>query len=145
MFSKKHKHIDEGGKGLRNPSILSVGLKVIGNLESEGEIQVDGLVEGDIKCKLLVVGVNGTIKGKIYAETLRVRGSIEGEVNAVSIFFASTARVIGNISHESVAMEPGAFIDGSYHRKEVVVDLKGSASNSKTFSPAKFSKVSGKS
>ena len=37
-------------------SILSEDLKVIGNIKTLGDIQVEGMVEGDIRAHLLTIG-----------------------------------------------------------------------------------------
>jgi len=98
------------------PSIISVDLSVQGNLASNGEIQVDGNVQGDIKCKALIVGTKGSVSGEVTAQTVRIHGAIRGEVKANSVFLASTARMSGDIEHESLAIEPGAFMEGYCRR-----------------------------
>jgi cytoskeletal protein CcmA (bactofilin family) len=95
------------------PSIISSDLVLEGNLTSNGEVQVDGRVKGDINCKaLVVVGVKGSVTGEIVARAVRVHGAIEGVVRAKSVFLASTARMSGDVEHESLAIEPGAFLNG---------------------------------
>jgi len=102
------------------PSIVSADLHVNGNLTSKGEIQVDGTVHGDIQCKALIVGAKGAIKGEVTAQTVRMHGSIAGQIKAKSVFLASTARMSGDIHHESLAIEPGAFMEGLCKRIEEV-------------------------
>ena len=98
------------------PSIISVVLSVEGNLSSNGEIQVDGKVLGDIACKALIVGIKGSVCGEVTAQTVRIHGAINGQVKAKSVFLASTAQMSGDIEHESLAIEPGAFIEGHCKR-----------------------------
>src|SRR5579871_2415480 len=94
------------------PSIISVDLMIEGNLESTGEIQVDGNVHGDIRCKALIVGIKGQVIGEVNAQTVRMHGAIKGTVRAKSVFLASTARMAGDVEHESLAIEPGAYMEG---------------------------------
>ena len=56
------------------PSILSSDLNVKGNMETTGDIQVEGKVEGDIRAHLLTVGESATIKGEVIADDLVVHG-----------------------------------------------------------------------
>ena len=49
-------------------SILSQDLKVIGNIKTLGDIQVEGMVEGDIRAHLLTIGESATIKGEVVAD-----------------------------------------------------------------------------
>jgi cytoskeletal protein CcmA (bactofilin family) len=100
------------------PSIISIDLKVQGNLSSNGEIQVDGNVEGDINCKALIVGTKGSVSGEVVAQTVRIHGAIKGQVKAKSVFLASSAQMSGDIEHESLAIEPGSFMEGHCKRTQ---------------------------
>jgi len=105
------------------PSIVSSDLTVTGDLVSAGEIQIDGRVEGDIKCASLIIGISGGVTGEVSAQTVRIHGSVSGQVIAKSVFLASTARMVGDITHESLAIEPGAFMEGHCRRMAEVPDL----------------------
>ncbi len=94
------------------PSIISADLRMVGDLLSKGEIHIDGAVEGDIRCQVLVIGQSGAVTGEIIADTVRVHGTLTGQIRSRSVFLAATARVVGDVSHESLAIEPGAFLEG---------------------------------
>jgi len=98
------------------PSIISADLTIEGNLVSSGEVQVDGNVHGDIRCKALIVGIKGQVTGEVNAQTVRMHGAVKGMVRAKSVFLASTARMAGDVEHESLAIEPGAFMEGHCKR-----------------------------
>ncbi|MBM3513817.1 MAG: polymer-forming cytoskeletal protein [Alphaproteobacteria bacterium] len=98
------------------PSIVSAALAIEGNMTSAGEIQIDGLVNGDIRCKALIVGITGSVNGEVVAQTVRLHGAIKGMVRAKSVFLASTARMAGDVEHESLAIEPGAYLEGHCRR-----------------------------
>ena len=100
------------------PSIISADLRITGNLKSDGDIQVDGHVEGDIDSATLTVGEGAHVKGHISCESVRICGTIDGAVKAKSVVMAKTARVIGDIIHDSLAIEAGAFIEGNIKRLE---------------------------
>ena len=80
---------------------------------SEGEIHIDGTVEGDIRCRLLVVGVNARITGAIQADVAKVYGNVNGLLCARSVFLATTAKVTGDITHERLEIEQGAYLEGN--------------------------------
>lgn len=100
------------------PSIISADLKIVGDLNSEGEIQVDGFVDGDIRTKTLLVGETAMIKGEIVAEKVFIHGSINGQVKARDVNLAKTAHVVGDILYENLSIETGAFLEG--HCKRLV-------------------------
>jgi len=120
---KPERRQSEGSGERVVPSIVSADLTVTGDLVSSGEIQIDGRVEGDIKCASLIIGINGAVTGEVSAQTVRMHGSVSGQVIAKSVFLASTARMIGDVTHESLAIEPGAFLEGHCRRMAEMPDL----------------------
>ena len=64
--------------GRSAPSIISADLLVQGTLTSQGDMQIDGTVEGDIRSVTLMIGNGATVKGEIVAEEVVVRGRVEG-------------------------------------------------------------------
>jgi len=98
------------------PSIISADLVITGNLVSEGEIQVDGTVKGDIQSKDLLVGETALIEGEIMAENLRVHGKVVGQIKALNVSLAKSSHVIGDILHDNLSIETGAFLEGHCKR-----------------------------
>lgn len=100
------------------PSIISADLKVTGDLVSDGDIQVDGSIEGDIQSRTVTVGEAAHVKGSISADTVRICGAVSGQVKGASVTLAKTAKVTGDILHQTLAIEPGAFLEGHCKRIE---------------------------
>lgn len=117
MFSKIKNSIDTKMKNNdrrpATPSVISSDLSITGDLDSNGEVHIDGRVEGDIRCRILVVGVNAQINGSIQADVARIHGCINGHLYARSVFLASPSKVMGDITHERLEIEPGAFLEGN--------------------------------
>jgi len=95
------------------PSIISAELIVRGTLISEGDVQVDGRVDGDIRSAGLVIGEKAMIMGDIYAEEATIRGRVEGSIRARKVQLCATCHVEGNILHEALSVETGAFFEGN--------------------------------
>jgi cytoskeletal protein CcmA (bactofilin family) len=76
-----------------SPSIISSDLKILGDLISAGDLQVDGIVEGDIQSRSLTIGEGAVVK-------------------ASTVTLDRTAKVVGDIIHQILAIEPGAFLEG---------------------------------
>jgi cytoskeletal protein CcmA (bactofilin family) len=98
-------------------SLIDSWLTIRGDLESEGEVQVDGQVNGDIRCAHLVVGKDAVIVGNITAEEVIVRGKVNGIIRALSVTLQDTAVVESEIFHKSLAVEQGACFDGQSRRR----------------------------
>jgi len=120
MFSRKNKTIGSKFSNQKPaqsakpavPSIISANLVMTGDLNSEGEIQIDGKVIGDIRTKSLLVGKTANVKGEIIADDVRVHGHVNGQIKARTVTLAKTAHVIGDILHENLSIETGAFLEG---------------------------------
>src|SRR5215470_5660363 len=95
------------------PSIISADLIVRGTLFSAGDVQIDGKVDGDIRAGGLVIGEKAIIVGDVYAEEAVVRGRVEGSISARKVQLCATCRVEGNILHEALSVEIGAFFEGN--------------------------------
>lgn len=100
------------------PSILSSDLVVKGNLKTTGDVQIEGVIEGDIRAHLLTVGEGATVKGEIVADDVVVNGRVVGRVRGLKVRLTSTARVEGDIIHKTIAIESGAHFEGSVQRQD---------------------------
>lgn len=100
------------------PSIIGEDLTVTGNVLSKGEVQVDGQIQGDVHCSSLIVGEKAQITGGIVAEDVVVRGQVMGSIRGVRVTLQSSSHVEGDIFHQSLAIEQGAFFEGKSRRTE---------------------------
>ena len=98
------------------PSIISRDLKIVGNLQCAGEIQIEGAVEGDIRSQSVTVGETAQVSGSIHAETVRVSGAVQGEIEANSVILEKSAKVRGDVIHQTLTIEAGAFLEGNCRR-----------------------------
>lgn len=100
------------------PSIISANLKIVGNLVSDGDVQVDGVIEGDVNSRSLTVSENASIIGEVEAETVRIHGTVRGQIKAANVALGPTAKVAGDVIHTNLVIESGAFIEGHCKRLE---------------------------
>jgi cytoskeletal protein CcmA (bactofilin family) len=100
------------------PSVIGSDLTIIGNLISKGEVQVDGEVQGDLHGTHIVVGEKATITGGIVGDEIVVRGHVMGSVRGKKVILQSSSHVEGDIYHQTLAIEQGAFFEGKSRRSE---------------------------
>lgn len=94
------------------PSVISKALKITGQLESTEDIRIDGEVEGDIHGVAVTVGNGAKVKGSVYGQTVELAGTIEGKIEAKKVILTSTAHMSGDVIHQDIRIESGAYIDG---------------------------------
>ncbi len=102
--------------GSATQSIISRDLKIKGDLICNGDIQIDGEVEGDVQGRSITVGEGADVRGTISSDNIRVCGSVNGQLKGQSVILAKTAKLIGDVVHQSLAVEPGAFFEGQCRR-----------------------------
>ncbi len=121
MFSKGKK---AGGRKQRPapPTIISSDLRVDGDIASDGEIQIDGTVDGDVRGSKLSIGQTGIINGAVTADRTLIRGRVNGQIKSRLVTLTRTARVSGDVLHETLAIEPGARLEGNCRRMEPAAD-----------------------
>lgn len=106
-----------------NYSIINEWLLMRGDLESEGDILVKGRINGNIKCKLLIVDVDAQIEGGIQADEVIIRGRTKGTIEANKVRLEKTANVDSEISHMTFSAEEGAKIKGALRYRDEPVSL----------------------
>jgi len=100
------------------PSLISADLRITGDLNSGGDIHVEGVVEGDIRSATLTIGEGAEVRGSIVAEQIRVCGTVLGQIQAHRVELTRTAKVTGDIAHELLSIEAGAHVEGHCKRIE---------------------------
>lgn len=124
------------GMGRAAPSIISSDLVVIGTLTSTGDIQIDGRVDGDIRSGSVTIGEKANFEGEIVAEECTIRGRVQGIVRARKVHLSGTCHMEGTILHESLAVEIGAFFEGSCrHCADPLAEVAGKPEPRASFEP----------
>jgi len=115
MFSKATK---DAAPELSQPrkltaaSLVAEDVRITGNLESQGDLHLDGVVDGDLRVGMLVIGETGGVHGSIHADAVEIRGRVTGVICARRVKLWASARVDGDISHTELCIEAGAHFEG---------------------------------
>ncbi len=109
------------------PSIIGEDLTITGNVTSKGEIQVDGIIDGDVNCGSLLLGDKSQITGGVIAEDVVVRGRVIGSIQGLRVTLQAQSHVEGDIYHQSLAIEQGAYFEGKSRRSDDPLAIKTTA------------------
>ncbi len=116
MFSKAAKgdvaEVPTAPRKLSVASLVAEGVRFKGDLATEGDLHLDGAVEGDICVGSLTVGETGVVTGTIKATGVEIRGHVMGAITAGHVRLWATARVDGDISATELSIEGGAHFVG---------------------------------
>ena len=102
--------------GSATQSIINHDLKIKGDLMCDGDIQINGEVEGDVKSRSITIGESADVRGTISSDNIRVCGSFNGQMKAQSVVLAKTAKLTGDVTHQTLSVEAGAFFEGNSRR-----------------------------
>lgn len=99
-------------KGPRVASLITDEMRIEGNLSGDGELQIDGFVRGDVKIAKLTIGEHGRVEGSVTSETLECRGKVVGSIVAREVRLYASSHVDGDITHDELSIEAGAYFQG---------------------------------
>ncbi|MDR0660688.1 MAG: polymer-forming cytoskeletal protein [Prevotellaceae bacterium] len=107
----------ENGYNGNNPNInrISNGTTVVGTIDTNGDLRIDGRVEGNINSAgRVIIGETGFVKGDLVAKMLDVMGQFEGTIIvSETTVLKGSATVIGSLTPGKLVVEAGAKFDGT--------------------------------
>lgn len=113
-------------ENLAPETIVGATVKIEGELISEGDIKIDGLVTGKIKTtKNLYVGPMAKIEAEVEAGNAILAGVVKGDIKVrENLLVQETGKLDGNISCSRLSIAEGAHFSGSCNMPEVESQLK---------------------
>ena len=93
-------------------SIIGEGIDFSGELNTEGNIHIDGIMRGIIKANEVVIGPNGEFDGEIIADILIINGSIKGKFTIKNLHIRKDGLLQGRAKYETLVVDIGGKIQG---------------------------------
>jgi len=95
-------------------SSIAASMKVLGDIEAEHDMRIDGHVVGNVYCKAkMVLGETATIEGDIHVHNADIMGKIIGNITADDMLcLKPKAHINGNITVGRLIIEPNAKFNG---------------------------------
>lgn len=115
----------DAGAGAGAAAVIGRSIQIDGDLRGEEDLRIEGEVSGTIHLKnnSLTIGTQGNIKADVYAKSIVVDGSMEGDLyGSERVAVRKNAQVAGNITAPRVSLEDGARFKGSIEMDQQAVD-----------------------
>jgi cytoskeletal protein CcmA (bactofilin family) len=108
-------------------NLISSGTEITGDVKSQGDIRIDGVLIGNLATKgKVVIGNTGKVKGEVICKNSEVSGEIEGKINVSQLLTLKiSSRINGDIITNKLSIEPGARFTGNCNMS----DENGPAAN----------------
>jgi cytoskeletal protein CcmA (bactofilin family) len=113
---------------------IGKGTYLEGNVETYGNIRIEGKVVGNIKSKSKVaLGHQSHVQGNILAQNADIEGEVKGKLEVTELLvLKATAVINGDIITGKMVVEPGAVFNGTCKMGAVVKDIKIGENNGVT-------------
>jgi cytoskeletal protein CcmA (bactofilin family) len=98
-------------------SIISAGTSMKGDINSNGDIRIDGTLQGNIVCTAkVVIGANGVVEGDISGQQADIMGKVSGTIKVKELLqLKGGSNVNGNLHAAKLQIEPAANFNGQCH------------------------------
>jgi cytoskeletal protein CcmA (bactofilin family) len=124
MFKKNesNKELDS----INSSTIIGKGTVLEGNIETIGNIRVEGKAIGNIVCKSkIALGESSVVEGNVLAQNAEIAGEVKGVVEVSDmLILKSTAIVHGDIITNKIIIESGATFNGQCKMGAGVKEIK---------------------
>ena len=130
MFNSKTKgSFDETSTSAN--TIIGAGTTITGDIESNGDIRIDGILKGNLMAKLkILIGPEGMIEGDIEGQLADVLGKVTGKIKVKELLhLRGKATVHGDIYAGKLQIEPTVTFNGQCHMGANIVDLNAERAN----------------
>ena len=145
MFNGKTKSDDFSIGGAAptssSASLIGAGTTMKGDVTSNGDLRIDGMLVGNIHCSAkVVIGANGVVEGDINGQQADIMGKVTGTIKVKDLLQLKGGSILnGNIQATKLQIEPTANFNGECHMSTPPAAEKASASKtSETKKEAKF-------
>ncbi len=107
-------------------SVIGKDLRIAGDkiiIVCQSRLQVDGEIVGDLAGREVVIGETASVTGSVSAESIEVRGRVDGAIKGQSVALLPSAKVEGDILHQVLTIAEGAQFDGRVKRAKDVSEV----------------------
>src|SRR5258708_2073789 len=98
-------------------SLIGAGTTMKGDITSNGDLRIDGMLVGNIHCSAkVVIGANGVVEGDINGQTADIMGKVTGTIKVKDLLqLKGGSHLNGNIQATKLQIEPTANFNGQCH------------------------------
>ena len=126
MFSNLNEPNNKKKEMTETVNTIGAGTIITGDVQSKGDIRVDGTLKGSVNTLgKVVLGKDGVIEGDIVCNSADISGLIQAKITVSQLLsLKSTAKLNGDIITNKLSIEPGASFTGSCSMGAVIKDIK---------------------
>lgn len=93
-------------------SHLGAGSRITGELSFPGTVELPGFVKGRVQAAVIIIEETGEVEGVLEATSIAIKGRFNGQITGGAVQLHTSARMVGDITYDSLSIESGAQIEG---------------------------------
>jgi cytoskeletal protein CcmA (bactofilin family) len=130
MFNSKSRSAEDANPA-GGSTMIGSGTTITGDLESNGDIRIDGTLKGNLKGRAkIIIGTDGVVIGDIEGLQADIMGHVTGTIKVQEILYLhGNTEVQGDIFAGKLQIEPTAIFNGNCHMGANIVELNNGVSN----------------
>ena len=113
MTNEKHPTAGSGGR-----SHLGAGSRITGELSFPGTVELPGYVKGRVEASAIIIEETGEVEGELEAASVAIKGRFQGQIIGGKVALHASAQVTGKITYESLSIESGAQVEGTFKARQ---------------------------
>lgn len=133
MFSNLNESKTQKKEMTEMVNTIGTGTTITGDIQSKGDIRVDGILKGSVNTTgKVVLGKEGVIEGDVICNNADIAGNLKAKITTTELLsLKSTAKLNGDIITNKLSIEPGASFTGSCSMGAVIKDIKNAGQSAK--------------
>jgi len=135
MFSKSNSDMSRANeKSSGTVNAIGQGSTIKGDIITEGDLRIDGVLIGTINTKgRLVLGETGIVEGEVVCQNALIAGTVKARIQVAELLsLKATANLHGDIITNKLSIEPGANFTGSCSMGASIKNINLNENNDKS-------------
>lgn len=115
MFGNRKLENSKNLQLVQSVTLIATGTTILGDVNSENDVRIDGKVVGNILAKgRVVLGEYAVVDGTITAINAEIAGSVNGSLQISEVtLIKATGKILGDLTTLKLVVEPGAVFSGN--------------------------------
>lgn len=118
-------------KSTESVSLIGKGTLITGDLESSGDIRIDGILKGNLRCGgKILIGPDGLVEGDISGNQGDILGAVKGHISMKGLLYLhGTADIQGDIHAGQLQIDATVSFNGQCRMGANVVEMNATLSS----------------
>ncbi len=106
-------------------TLIGAGTTITGDIESNGDIRIDGVLKGSLKGKSkIIIGTEGVVEGDVEGQQADIMGRVTGKIKVQELLYLHGETIVqGDIYAGKLQIDPAAVFNGQCHMGAKFVEL----------------------